>query len=156
MVKNEMSDAIRKYREVVSLHEKTLKYFRRIDLNPELLQIYMAQLHHLRTRTDEQVLVILGFKSKPRAPKRTVTEVDLSDDVIERLNLDQVLDQINAKSTSRGLLERIAVVRFGVTKGAMSSLSSRDALVDKIMTLVRNEGTHSSIARAVDSRRRTS
>jgi hypothetical protein len=36
----------------------------------------------------------------------------------------------------------------------MTRLKNRDALVEKIMTLVSNEGTHRAIARAVESSRK--
>ena len=150
------TEVVRRYREVISLHEQTLRYLQSIEFDADMLQTYKALLHHLRTRTDEQIPAMLGMSVKQKVQKRNVAQDDLADSVIERLTLDQVREQITAKSASRRLLERIAAIRFGVTKGAISSLKSRDILVEKIMTLISNEGTHSSIARVVENRNRGS
>jgi hypothetical protein len=149
-------DTIRRYRELLALHERTLKYLQAIKIDPELLDIYKAVLHHLRTRTDEQIPAILGMGGKQKAQKRDAALNDPTDVAIERLTLDQVREHVTRESTSRRLLERIAAIRFGVTRGAISSTKSRDALVEKITTLIRNEGTHGAITRAVESRNRDS
>lgn len=148
---DEKHEAIRRYRKVLSLQERTLKYVQSIELAPELVQTYKALLHHLRTRTDEQILAMLGKHSGQAAQKRDVASDNLTDEAIGRFTLDEARDQIMMESISRRLLERIAAVRFGVTKGAMSSLKSREALVQKILTLINNEETHNSIARAVEA-----
>jgi hypothetical protein len=66
------------------------------------------------------------------------------------MTLDEIRERALSKASPRGLLERIASIRFGVTKGAISSLHGRGALVEKILTLIRNEATHTAIERAAD------
>lgn len=144
-------EVIRRFRKVVSLHERTLRYLEGVEFAPDLLQTYKALLHYLRTRTDDQVLAMLGKHSTQPTRRRDVISDNLTNEAIARFTLDEARDQVTMKPVSRRLLERIAAVRFGVTKGAMSSLKSRDALVQKILTLINNEETHNSIARAVEA-----
>jgi hypothetical protein len=144
----------RRYRELLALHERTLKYLQSIEFDPELLDTYRTVLHHLRTRTDEQIHSILELGTRQKVQKRETATDDPADIAIERMTLDQVREHVTRESTSRRLLERIAAIRFGVTRGAISSAKSRDALIEKITTLVRNEDTHGSITRAVESRNR--
>jgi len=64
-----------------------------------------------------------------------------------------ILDLASNQETSRRLLERIATLRFGVTRGGLSALRNRDALVEKLRTLIGNESTHDSIhVRQVNNR----
>jgi hypothetical protein len=140
-----------RYRQVVALQEQALKFLQNAHLEPEVMQTYKAVLHYLRTRSDEQIEAMLGRKSKTRQDtSRTPPDADLTDEQIGRMTLDEVADRIESKSSSRRLIERIAACRFGVTKGAISGLHGRAALVEKILTLIRNERAHASIVRAVD------
>lgn len=140
-----------RYRKVVALLEQTLKFLQNAHLEPEIAQTYKALLHHLRSRSDQQVEAMLGRKPKARGGASPgLFDDDLTDEQIGRMSLDEVGRWIESKSSPRRLIERIAARRFGVTKGAISSLHSREALIEKILTLIRNERAHASIERAVE------
>jgi hypothetical protein len=74
--------------------------------------------------------------------------LDLSEEEIRAMPIEKILDLASNKETSRKHLEQIASVRFGVTRGGLWVLRSRDALGERIRTLVSNENTHGSITRA--------
>ncbi len=73
---------------------------------------------------------------------------DLTDDQVVRLNGEQLKRHFEAENVSRKFLERIAALRFGMTRGALSTLRSRDALTEKLYKLLEHESTHEAISRA--------
>lgn len=74
----------------------------------------------------------------------------LPDDRVAVLSLSEVEAILRADSTTRLQLHRVASLRFGMSKGALAPLP-KEALVEKIRTLVEHEGTHESITRAASS-----
>jgi hypothetical protein len=64
---------------------------------------------------------------------------NLSEQEIRAMPIEKILDLASNKETSRKHLEQIASVRFGVPRGGLSALRSRDALGEKIRTLVESK-----------------
>lgn len=71
---------------------------------------------------------------------------ELSEERTKALSLSEIEDLLVQTGLTRAQLERVATLRFGMSKGALSPLP-REALIDKLRTLVGHEGTHESIAR---------
>lgn len=143
----ELVEQLSGYAEIVSLMEKNLRYLESLGLDEARLQDYRKVLSHLRTRSAADIGKILGRKVGPKG-KRAAVDPELRDEEIVRLKSDQIERYLKAKEVSRVFLERLASVRFGVTKGALSMLRNREALTDKIRTLLTDEGTHDAISRA--------
>lgn len=135
------------FAEIILLLEKNLRYIESLGMDVETLQDYRKVLSHLRTRSPDEIERIIG-KQASRPIRRGDAEPDLTDDEMSRLKGEQVKRFLDAPKISRAFLERLASVRFGVTKGALSTLRNREALVEKINTLLAHEGTHDVIARA--------
>jgi hypothetical protein len=143
------------YRKLMLLQERTFKFLKHIELDEDLLDVYQRLLRYLRTRNDEQISKMLGLGglgAEDRSKTRTAVMED-SDSSIENWSLEQVRERLAFKSLPRQSLERIAAIRFGVTRGALSTLRGRDALVRKLTTLIENESTHGAIATAVRLRK---
>lgn len=135
------------YQALLKLLASTLKYLEGINVDPSLLKSYRQLLRHLRTRPARSISEILGNARGGPETAEEKYERPLSDEEILGLTAKEIVDRALNSKVSRKDLEKIAAVRFGVTRGALSTLRSRDALVEKLRTLIDNEGTHDSIAR---------
>lgn len=138
-----------RYAEIVSLLEKNLRYLESLGMGEDTLRDYRRVLSHLRSRSQSEIGRILGGAAKTKPS--TKTEPDLSDEEISRLKSDQIKRWLSKEKVTRVFLERLASIRFGVTKGALSALRSRESLVEKIQTLLANEGTHEAISQAASA-----
>ena len=111
------------------------------------LQAYRKLVSHLRTRSPEEIGRILGGRAAAKKPSKN-SDPDLTDEQVERLKGEQIKRHLDAQKVSRAFLERVAALRFGVSRGALSTLRSRDALTEKLQTLLEHERTHEAISRA--------
>lgn len=136
------------YRRLVILLESNYKYIHSTGTDERILCVYKRLLHFLKHRDVKRIAEILGETkfTAPHLPKSF-----FSDEQIRSMSSEQIKELASDLSVTRKQLEQVASVRFGVTRGGLSNLRNRDALVDKLLTLVRNERTHESIARVVDS-----
>lgn len=141
---------IQLYHQLLALQERTGKYLQSIGYDPDVLEVHRRLLRHLRTRSDDQVLEILRAapRSVPAVGTQEAFRQRIPDRVIEGWTLDDVREHLT-KPLTRQELDQIAAVRFGVTKGALSVLRSRNALLQKLLTLIDNESAHSAIARVI-------
>lgn len=146
-VEKDLNEQLESYAEVLSLLEKNLRYIESLGIGEARLQDYRKILSHLRTKSPTDIGKILGNKAAKKRQKRD-EEPNLTDEEISRLKGEQIELHLDAQKLSRSFLERLASVRFGVTKGALSMLRSREALTDKIRTLLTHESTHEAISRA--------
>ena len=137
-----------KFTEIILLQEKNLKYMESLGVNPATLQDYRKVIAYLKARNDAEIASILGAKLGRRKPN-VDQPPDYSDEELTNIDGAKIMSILDAPAVSRVLLERLASKRFGVTKGALSMLGSRDALKDKLLTLLGHEGTHEAIARVV-------
>jgi hypothetical protein len=142
------SDLNIEYQNLLEVLGHTRKYLEMLNIDPTLLKSYRQLLRFLRSRPAEAIPEILRGTgpSSQKAEKRV--QPDLSEEEIRAMPMEKILDLASNKETSRRHLEQIAAVRFGVTRGGLSVLRSRDALGEKIRTLVSNENAHGSITRA--------
>lgn len=134
---------------IVVLLEKNLRYIETLGVAELILQDYRKVLAYLRTKSPTEIEHILGKKtSKQKKEKVGDEELNLTDEAIGRLSGEQIKEYLERQQIARAFLERVAAIRFGVTKGALSMLRSREALKEKIHTLLAHEGTHDAISRA--------
>lgn len=146
-VGKELSEHLESFSEVISLLEKNLRYVEALGMDDATLNSYRKILSHLRSQSHEDIGRILGGRSSAKKQQKG-TEPDLTDEQLGKLKGEQIKRQLEAQKVSRAFLERLAAVRFGVTKGALSMLRSREALTEKIQTLLAHEDTHAAISRA--------
>lgn len=135
------------FTDVVVLLEKNLRYVEALGLDEVTLQAYRKVVSHLRARSPDEIERIIGGRTAPKKPSK-VSDPELTVDQIAKLSSEQVDHYLAAGSVSRVFLERIATSRFGMTRGALSTLRSRDSLIEKLHTLLKHESTHEVISRA--------
>ncbi len=110
---------------------------------------YKELLHYLKSQSPEKAAEIIGLGHSKTLRQKAAPR--FSDEQIRAMTKNEVKDIATNPAIPRRDLEQIASVRFGVTRGGLSNLRSRDALVQKLLTLIGNESAHESIARAVDA-----
>lgn len=137
--------------EILSLLELNIRYLEALGFGEATIQDYRKVLAYLRSRSPAEVAKILGSHAKTRRPKSS-RDPELTDEEIRRLKPEKIAEFLSAEEISRPFLERLASVRFGVTKGGLSMLRSRGALKEKIETLVSHEGTHDVISKVASGR----
>ncbi|NMQ06237.1 hypothetical protein E4Q08_13760 [Candidatus Accumulibacter phosphatis] len=135
------------FAEVIELLDKNLRYLESLGFGEATTQDYRKILSYLRSRSSSEVAKILGKNLTRRKPKGVPDPV-LTDEEITQLRPEQIKKFLVDEKISRTFLEHLAALRFGVTKGALSTLRSRDALIEKVQTLLAHEGTHEAISRA--------
>ncbi|HEV2270188.1 MAG TPA: hypothetical protein VGR92_12065 [Steroidobacteraceae bacterium] len=143
------SNLIAQYKAAVALHERTFRYLESINVDADTLSGCRQILHYLRTRTEDQILSLMGERAKTRHSSAPDDKWQVPDEVIRNLSLDKVKDYATDESTPRFLLEKIAIVRFGVPKSGVAARRGRKVLTEKIITLADHEMTHKAIVRAV-------
>ena len=144
-------DPLGVFKEVVSLLEKNLKYLELVNLNPTTAKAYKKTITYLKRRTDKEIASILGISKQKARPATKQSDPEMSDEEILSLTGEKIKAVLSSTTVSRKFLEQLASVRFGVSTGALSVLRNRNALVDKLKTLVGHEVTHDAILRAIGS-----
>lgn len=136
------------YQNLLNVLIRTGKYFEGLDIDPAVLKSYKQLLRYLRARPASSLPEILGGVASTRAGVSTEQKEALSDQEILSMTSERILNLASDREIPRREIERIASVRFGVTRGGLSNLRTRQSLVEKLRTLIQNEGTHESITRA--------
>jgi len=134
---------------VVEILEKNLRYVEGLGMDATTIHVYKRVISHLKSREANEIERILGIHTA-EANKRLASSSEsiLNDKKISELRIDQIKAFLKNSKTSRAYLERIATIRFGVTRGALSALRSREALSEKLLNMIENESTHEAIVRA--------
>jgi len=133
---------------VLTLLEAYVKLLATTAADQERFSDLSKVVANLKKLPESERTTLLQSKRPTSSPaaKRVFDEV-LSVEQAAALTLTEVEKTLSSEGVTRAQLERIASIRFGMSKGALSLLP-REALIDKIRTLVEHEGTHESIARA--------
>ncbi len=153
-MKSEGSDfSHSEYQRLLSLLASTLKYVQGINADPSLVKSFKQLLRYLRTLPPANIDEILGNTSSNAKRSGRGSEPPPSDEKILGMTFQQILELASNPQVPRTHLEQIATVRFGMTKGGLSILRSRDALIEKLRTLIGNESAHDSITRAAGKHR---
>jgi hypothetical protein len=141
-------DLATEYQNLLSMLARTGKYLEGLNADPSVLKSYRRLLRYLRSQPAERFPEIIGESAHSGEKPGKKYEPELSEQEINTMAFTAILNLASSQETPRKLLERIATVRFGVTRGGLSALRNRDALVEKLRTLIGNESTHDSITRA--------
>jgi hypothetical protein len=142
------SDSDIQYQRLLAMLGRTEKYLEALNIDPSLLRSYKQLLRFLRSQPPETVAHIL-YGTVPAGEKVSKKpQPDLSEQEIRAMTIENIVALASNEKTPRRHLEQIATVRFGMTKGGLSALQNRHALLEKLFTLIGNENTHESIARA--------
>ncbi|MYD87020.1 MAG: hypothetical protein F4010_05015 [Cenarchaeum sp. SB0669_bin_11] len=135
------------FAQVIRILERNLRYLESIGLEPATIEAYKKTISYLKRQTKEGIENIVGSRRGASTRVKRSMDPEMSDQELSVLPGDQVEALLSLPKLSRKFLERLATVRFGVSPGALSSLRSRNALVDKLHTLVSHERTHDAISR---------
>lgn len=111
--------------------------------DPALLDKFAALLKYPRSVNLDDMERILSVQILPKISN--TSSFDIANGPLADVSLDEIERIANNEATSRKELEQIAIQRFKVPKGSMRSFSTKDMLVEKILTLVRNERAHTII-----------
>ncbi|EMZ5843024.1 hypothetical protein ABEH45_002795 [Yersinia enterocolitica] len=142
------NDKVKEYEEVLSLIEKNIRYLEAIGVDKSKIDNFRMVFKYLDGKNDHEIYEILS--SKRTKKKQTSTQnYQLTDSDIKKLNNSGVKKLVTTPKLTRTTLERIATVRFNVPKGSLPMLRTRDALIQKILTLLSHEDTHEVISRVV-------
>lgn len=147
-IDRDSEDILSSFSEIISLLEKNLKYLDSVGVDEKMMKDYRKVILHLKGRSTDEIIHILG-KHKLNKNSLKEAEPQITDEELTSMTSEQIRTELLSLKLSRSFLERIASVRFGVTTGALSMLRSRDALIDKLSTLLAHEGTHEAISRVV-------
>lgn len=135
-----------RYKAVMDILDKNQKYIESVGADPAVVSDYKRVVAYMRSKTLVEVLHVLGG----RGAKRGRAAVGEGED-FARMSLNEIRERINSPKASRGVMESIASDRFGVSRGGLSVLRSRDALKEKIESLLSNESAHEVISQVVAS-----
>lgn len=141
------------YQKLISLLSSTLKYVEGLGADPSVIDSYKRLLRYLRSRQPSAIAEILGNATSKKKAAANKNLPPPSDDEILRMTPDRIVELALNPDIPRPHLERIATIRFGMTKGGLSNLRSRGALLEKLRTLIGNESAHDAIARVAAKRR---
>ena len=148
--KYDSNGLMERHKNVLDVLEKNLKYIESIGVDSVVVNDYKKVISYMKSKTLVEVSHVLGgYSSKKKKSVSAVEDIDFA-----RMSLHEVREKINSPKATRGLMENIASGRFGVSKGGLSMLRTRDALKDKIESLLSNEGAHEVISQVVTGDKR--
>ena len=122
---------------------KNLSY---IVTDPIFLKNYKSIINFLSKLTPKQVNEVLTELHKDEKEKNEKQE-RFSDDFIKNCPINQVEQLLNESNIPRKVLEKIAFIRFNMTKGEVSSFTNKKELIERMKIYINNERTHESISR---------
>jgi len=137
-----------RYKDVLSVIERNLKYLESVGLDAQLGQDYKKVLAYLKSRSLVESFSMLDGKVSRSVVKKDAIS-SMTSDEIAKLTLSDIRKKISAPDVSRSSIEKVASVRFGVSKSGLSSLKSKEALIEKMNNLLSNESVHEIISRSV-------
>jgi hypothetical protein len=137
-----------RYAELLDVLSRTGKYLDGLGIDQSVLKSYERLLRYLRAQPIASVQEILGEVPPRKSRAAQVHPTELTDREILEMSPSSILAAASDRLVPRREIERIAVLRFGMTAGGLSYLRSRHALIEKLRTLIGNEDTHESIGRA--------
>jgi hypothetical protein len=111
------------------------------------LTYFSELIKYLKSRTKKEKNAIFPSSEQMFTKEPEESGLTMPDNIIRDWPLERVETLILENDIGRKDLERVAKIRFGLTKGAISSLTSKEALKHKLETLARNERGHDSIKR---------
>jgi hypothetical protein len=135
------------YFRALALLDDTTKYLKNVGCDPALMRTMTSLLKYLRDKTNSDICMILGNVESHTATLTNLESPQETDEELASLTADQLRQKLTDAKLSRNYLERIAKIRFGVTTGALSTLRTKESLIDKLLTLTANEATHDSITK---------
>jgi hypothetical protein len=139
-------DNVPALRKLLKVLEQNLKGLESAAADQNLISLYKGLLDYLRKFNNEDALRIL-FSSEIRKHRDIPLGNDqLSDEQIAKLSLSDVEGMVYSDKNSKKCLDRIAMVRFNMSKWEVAK-TSRDKLIEKIETLISNQKTHEAIGR---------
>jgi hypothetical protein len=130
-----------KYRHAVRLIEAQRKILIDAGGQSEVLDAYAHIVRHLNRIPAKEIAKVMGVKAEVR---ETVPQIP--PEVARRMSHSELQVLISNPTTTRKLLESIAVYRFGVPKGSMRSFGNIATLKEKLKTLMDNERSHEIIS----------
>lgn len=134
----------RRYQNLLKVLTSQQRTLANAGASKELLETYRAVLRHLAQASVEEVRSIL------RTPSKKITKRIANDDLLSfdaaSISLDEVDKILSDEKVVRKKLEKIAVERFHVPHGSVSSFTNISMLKQKIATLIHNERTHQTIS----------
>lgn len=137
------------FNDVLHILDKNLKYVEQLGIPAQTIHAYKKILAYLRGCSKADIENIFGVKSFDiKSKQQSAAEfLEISEKDILELSPARVFDIIADQKMPRRILEQVAAQRFGLTKGGISSLRTRSALVEKMVRMLEHEATHQSIAR---------
>lgn len=141
-------------RQLTQVLKRNLDVLTAAKADPEIVRDYASLLKFLTSAPLEQLSRIFERAAAPSGyrGRKGPEQFAIDDSKILSIPNDNLEHLILDEKTPRLLLERIAVLRFKVPRGSLRSFSNRGMLVDKLITLIRNEETHATIARVARGR----
>lgn len=141
------------FKQVLKLLNYQLNSIEEIGADPAVISVYRCLVRHLGTLNNKELDTIL--ETQHPLQKHEAKSNDF-DEQLFKLNLDEIGTIVQSKDSTRKHLEKIATVRFGMTRGEISRISSKNRLVEQLTTLINNEKAHQSIKRMASSKEKDS
>jgi hypothetical protein len=144
--KKELADFSARLDALVKAIQGNAKYLQALGFENQLVGDLKNLADFVRRMNVEQAADLLGSQ-RPAKKVTSEKKIDISDEQIQAMSSEDLTALLSTADVSRSTLERVAAIRFSVTRGALSMLRSRDALRDKIATLMSHVRTHNAIRR---------
>src|SRR4051812_32375945 len=115
----EFSNNTLAFKQVLKLLDYQLKSIKESGANSTLISVYSSLLKHLRTWNNDQIGVTLKRQNTSRKQENISNEFD---EHLPKLNLDEIGTLVQSENSTRKYLEKIAIARFGMTRGELSRI----------------------------------
>lgn len=131
------------YKTALRLIEGHRRLLQDAHSDAEVLRAYEAIVRFLYRLPPSQLDKLLGRKASGSS---AIVELERRSAEVSNLPLDKVEESVFDSSTSRKMLEAIAIGRFKMPKGSMRSIGNIDQLRTLIINFIDNERAHESIS----------
>jgi hypothetical protein len=129
------SRTLKKLVKMMELHLKTLEAS---SSDQAIVKAYAAVIEFVDLEGSNIIDFDDGPVNDPRDHYKYIEEA-------KSMSLDSLEKLLSAEGVSRRSMEYVAIYRFGVPKGSMRSIGTKDDLREKLLVMIRNQRVHKTI-----------
>lgn len=144
------ADVTERFRHLIQVLDRGGKLLEEAGADKDICMMYRRLLSHLRSRSETEIEAMVGENARPKGKRAAPTL--RNEHEVAQLTREQIGIILEDDTQSRAQLAQIASLRFGMSSSAVTQLRSRQALLEKLKTMIEHEQVQDSIARVAGAK----
>ncbi len=137
------------FKRLIALLDRHCKGMKSAEANASLVLIYDKLLSRLKRMTYNEFKNLLGAIDLEKAGKKG--EAIISVESVLKMSIEDVKNSLSDSTLKKRDFERIAAIKFKMSPSELSTIRTKQGLIEELRTLINNQETHDSISRMAQS-----